>query len=193
MKKKIEEPHLTVEEIEEELSEDSKFVRFLKRTYILIIAVFMILLLLVNTNAGYHIISVASGKIVSSSFDEYTFELKNGNHVIFAPSAWDELSVMYEKNQKHEFKACLLGYKKDDSYFIEGIYIPVIYSQDVYSVTSQMCNNETIISLHSHPPLRCIFSEQDILSYNQFRAVSKDGMIGLMCEEKRLSFYGYNQ
>ena len=173
--------------------EESPVKRFLKRTYIVIIALFLILLLIVNTNTGYHLISLFSGKIVSSTLQEdYSFDLRYGGKVFFEKNIYDVLRDIYIRNQKTEFKVCLTGDKEDNNYLITGLYTPKIYAQDVFSVTSQICNNSTIISLHSHPPLRCIFSEQDITSYNRFKQINSDGMIGLMCGEERLSFFGYD-
>ncbi len=181
-----------IKDIQEEIKEDSKILRIIKKAYIIIIALILVLLLIVNTNTGYHLISFFSGKIVSSNLNEdYTFDLKFGGKVIFNETIWNDLGYIYDTNRKHEFKVCLTGHKQENSYYVTGLYMPKIYSQDVYSVHSQVCNNETIISLHSHPPLRCIFSEQDIVSYNQFNRINPDPIIGLMCGETRLSFFGY--
>ncbi len=174
-----------------EEEEESRLKKFLKRSYILIVCFFLAFLFLVNTDAGYHVISVLNGKIVSTSLaDDYTLNLNSGIKVIFSKVAFERLSQVYYANQKHEFKACLTGEKKNSSYYIYGLYIPEIYAQDVFSVTAQLCNSSTIISLHSHPPLRCIFSEQDMKSYQLLRINNPEGMLGLMCGEKRFSFYG---
>ena len=179
-------------DIQEEVKEDNKLVKLLKRTYIVIIALILVLLLLMNTNTGYHLISFFSGKIVSSNLNQdFTFDLKFGGKVVFNETVWINLGYIYDTNRKYEFKVCLTGHKQDNSYYVTGLYMPKIYGQTVYSVQSQVCNNETVISLHSHPPLRCIFSEQDINSYNQFNRINPDAMIGLMCGETRLSFFGY--
>ncbi len=181
-------------EEEHEHEEESPIKRFLKRTYIIIIALFLIVLLIVNTNAGYHLISLFNGKIISSTLQEdYSFDLKFGGKVFFKENIYEILREIYIKNQKAEFKACLTGYKEDNNYIVTGLYTPKIYAQDVFSVTSQICNNETIISLHSHPPFRCIFSEQDITSYNRFKQINEDAIIALMCDVDRLSFFGYER
>jgi proteasome lid subunit RPN8/RPN11 len=54
-----------------------------------------------------------------------------------------------------------------------------------------MCNKETIIDLHTHPFLHCIFSNQDIDSYEKYRKYNPDAIMALMCEENRVSMYGY--
>ncbi|MBN2368740.1 hypothetical protein JXC34_06985 [Candidatus Woesearchaeota archaeon] len=174
--------------------EESRLKRFFKRAYIILLALFLVMLLLVNTNTGYHLLSVISGKIASSTLNEnYEFELRGGIKVIFQKEIFEELRTLYQNNQKNEFKVCLTGNKQNSDYVVEGAYVPEIYKQDVYSVTSQICNNETIISLHSHPPMRCIFSEQDLKSYESFRRINPDGIIALMCGEERMNFFGYKQ
>jgi hypothetical protein len=183
---------LDIEDIEDiEEKEDSPLKKFLKRGFIVFILVFMASLFIINSAPGYHVISVLSGRVVSSTLEQdYTFALRDGS-VVFEREVYEELRQMYWDNQRHEFKVCLTGEKADNDYLVQGMYIPVIISQDVYSVTAQLCNKETIISLHSHPPMRCIFSEQDIRYFNVFRDVNPEGIIGLMCGEERLTFYGY--
>jgi proteasome lid subunit RPN8/RPN11 len=182
-----------IEDIDKQ-EEESRFRKVLKKTYVLITVFLLLILFLVNTAPGYHLISVLSGKIVSSTLEEdYTFNLKYGGKVVFNKKVYENLRQIYQENQKHEFKACLQGEKKNKDYYVDGIYIPKIYSQDVFSVSSQICNSSTIISLHSHPPLRCIFSEQDIKSYNNFKQINPRAMLGLMCDEERLTFFGYEQ
>lgn len=178
--------------MDEDLPHDeSKLSRIVKRSYIIIISVIIIFLLLINTAPGYHVIYLLSGKLVSSTLNEdHTFELKNGGKVVFNKQTYETLRAIYYQNQRTEFKACLTGYKESNSYIVEDIYIPKIYDQTVFSVTSAICNSSTIISLHSHPPMRCLFSEQDIRSYNKFRQVNPDGIIGLMCNHDRITFFG---
>src|SRR3989344_1027426 len=180
-----------IEEIEN-LNQDKKLLKRLKKIYIVVIALLLAALLIMNTNAGYHIISLLSGRIVTSNLGEdYTFALKKGGLVIFEKETYEILRQMYLDNQEHEIKACLTGYRNENNYVVEGLYAPLIYRQDVYSVTSQLCNSSTIVSLHSHPPLSCIFSEQDIESYVAFKGVNPEGIIGVMCGEETITFYGY--
>lgn len=172
--------------------EESKLFKFLKRTYIVIIAFVLLTLLLVNTQTGYHLVSIISGNLVSSTLNEdYSFDLKQGGKVFFEESFWSQLSEYYKENQKYEFKLCLVGYKEEntDNFYVTNIYKPYIYKQDVFSVTSTPCNSSTIVSLHSHPPLHCIFSEQDMRSYEQFKQINPDGIVALMCDKEKFTFY----
>jgi proteasome lid subunit RPN8/RPN11 len=181
------------EEIEEDVKEESRLMKLFKKTYIIVITLIIVTLLLANTNLGYHMVTLLSGKIISSTMNpDFTFDLKYGGEVKISEPMMLRLQQLFRENQKTEFKACLLGKKEGDDYVVDDIYVPLIYKQEVYSVTSEMCSEGTIISLHSHPPMRCIFSEQDITSFNQFRQErNKDGIIALMCGEDRMSFFGY--
>ncbi len=180
------------EEKEELQREESRLLSFLKRTYIIIIAFIIITLLLVNTQVGYHIFSLISGNLVSSTLNEdYSFDIRHEGKIYFDILTWKALEDYYIQNQKYEFKLCLTGYKEENAtdYHVTGIYQPYIYKQDVFSVTSQMCNSSTIVSLHSHPPLHCIFSEQDMKSYEQFQQINPEGIVALMCDKEKMTFY----
>ena len=68
--------------------------------------------------------------------------------------------------------------------------MPKAFGQSVSHVSAELCNSNTIVALHSHPYKRCIFSEQDIKSYEAARQINPDAIIGLMCEADRFGFYG---
>ncbi len=180
-----------LEQEQKDLKEEESIVfRKLKRVYIVAIALILLALLLVNTQTGYHLINLASGNLVSSTLDEnYSFDLKQGGKVYFEQSLWNVLEQYYKDNQKAEFKLCITGQKQGMDFYTESIYQPYIYSQDVFSVTATPCNSSTIISLHSHPPLHCVFSEQDMRAYETFRQISPDGIVALMCGDQKLTFY----
>ncbi|MCM2325362.1 MAG: hypothetical protein NDI94_02775 [Candidatus Woesearchaeota archaeon] len=179
--------------IEEEIKEESKLLKAIKRGYIIIISLLLISLIFFSSSVGFHIISLFSGRIVSSPLNaDYSFDLKEGGRVVFEKDVFLGLQKIYDENQKHEIKACLLGRKDGRDYLVNSFYIPVIYNQEVYSVTAKICNSETIISMHSHPALHCIFSEQDVISFNAFRKVNPDGIIGLLCGRERMTFFGYD-
>jgi proteasome lid subunit RPN8/RPN11 len=191
----IEEIKELQEEREELKQEESKMFKFLRRTYILILVFIIFSLLLVNTHTGYHLMSLFSGQLVSSTLkDDYSFDMKQKGTVYFDQFLWENLEQYYMENQKYEFKLCLTGYKEENTtdYYVTGIYQPYIYEQDVFSVTAQLCNSSTIVSMHSHPPLRCVFSEQDMRAYEQFQKINPEGITALMCDKNRLTFYKQN-
>lgn len=177
---------------QEEIPEDSPLKKALKKIYISVIALFLVSLLVMNTGAGNHIISYLSGKVVTSRLQEGNmFELKNNGSVVFDEIAFLTLQELYKNIQKTEFKVCLTGYKKEKDYFVEGLYIPKTYDKQVYSVTAALCDNSTIISLHTHPYLHCIFSDQDIENLAAYRQSNPDVILGLMCDRDKITFYGY--
>ncbi len=171
---------------------ESKFKQVLRRTYIIVISLFIVFLFLVNTLPGYHILSLMSGRLVSSTLEEdYSFLLKDGKRVVFNPVIFESLREHYLNSQQNEIKVCLTGKKDTSTYYVTGMYIPTIYHQDFRSVSSEYCNKDTIVTLHSHPFLSCIFSDQDIKSFNEYIKFNPDALLGLMCEQERFTFYGY--
>lgn len=177
----------------EEIPEESPLQKNLRRAYIIIVALFLILLLIINTNAGAHFISVLAGKIITSKLNQdHSFNLRDSGQVIFLNQTYMALDDLYEMNQKAEFKICLTGEKIGKNYYVSGMYIPKTYGREVYSVTAAMCSSETIISLHSHPYLHCIFSNQDIDNLRVYRQVNPDMILGVMCDRDKITFYGYS-
>jgi hypothetical protein len=176
-----------IEAIEEEKKEESKLFRAIKKTYLILIALFMILLLLLNSFAGTHLMHIFAGKLESSEVKENRLTLKDGAEIVFQYPSFEVLRALFITNQKTEFKACLTGTIENKTYNVESIYIPTIYHKDVYSVTSAICNNETIIDLHSHPSLMCLFSNQDIESYYNYKKINPKAIMALMCDEKRFN------
>ena len=96
-------------------------------------------------------------------------------------------------NQKTEFSVCLIGSFFKNTYYIQELYYPEIIQQAFDHVRFKSCPNNsiknTIIVLHTHPYKNCIFSEQDINSYEQNKQSYPDIMIALMCENNRFTFY----
>lgn len=172
--------------------EESKTKKLVKKTIVISLGLLIIALIITYLIISPRILNIIEGLLVSSTLEEnYTVTLNNNSKVIFKPEVYNELKGIYWTNQKAEFKVCLLGEKISNNYYINSLYIPGVYSQDIFSVTSQPCDNKTLISLHSHPEKQCIFSEQDIKNYENFKQINRDAIIGLMCEEARFSFYGY--
>jgi|SRR3989344_2225620 len=172
--------------------EESKLHKAIKRIFIIIMALFLIMLILTYLVPGNNILSILEGRFVSVPIEEdFTANLDNGGKVVFSSSVYEELKQIYLKEQKNEFKVCLVGNKILDRYYITELRTPKTISQDVFSVYAEQCSKETLIPLHSHPFKHCIFSSQDIKSYELFKEINKDAIIGLMCEPARFNFYGY--
>ena len=184
------EEEIVKEAILEEPEEESKLKRILKRVFLAIIGLFMLFLILSYFLPGYHLLSLLEGRIVSATLQsDHTVPLKAGGKVIFVPEVYEELKQIYLSIQKTEFKVCLQGEKRGDAYHIKNIYVPETYERSFRHVSAELCDESTIIPLHSHPFMRCLFSAQDIRSYRAFRRINPEAMTGLMCAVDRFSFY----
>jgi hypothetical protein len=181
---------LLEEGLEEFKEEESEFKKALRKIYIIIIALFLVLLILANTLAGSFLVFSINGRISSVTIKDNVINFANKS-IYFEPAISDKLKQFYIDNQKTEIRLCLTGKKEGNNYNVTGIYTPEIYKKDVFSVTSRMCSRETVIDLHTHPFLHCIFSNQDITSYEKYRKYNPDAIMALMCEENRFSMYGY--
>ncbi|HLC37366.1 MAG TPA: hypothetical protein VJJ53_01145 [Candidatus Nanoarchaeia archaeon] len=183
---------MTPGKIKDEFNEEEgKLRKVIKRAFIIATALFLVMIVLTYLVPGNNMLSILEGRFVSSSIDEdFTVTLDNGRKVIFSNGVYKELKQIYFKEQKNEFKVCLIGNKIQNNYYINKLGTPRIISQDVFSVYAEQCSKETLIPLHSHPFKHCIFSSQDIKSYEIFKEINKDAILGLMCEPARFSFYG---
>jgi hypothetical protein len=192
MKKTVEEIH---QEIFDEVmavpkqKENQALIRILK-ILLAIAALGIICLLLITYLGNGTFFEFLQGRITSVTVqDGNSITLKNGAIIIFQNNTVHQLDELFKQNQKTEFRACLVGKIIDNQLIVNGIYIPTTYDQTVYSVTSAVCDINTIISLHSHPVDHCVFSEQDIRSYEQYKNTNPDMILGLMCNNNRFSFY----
>jgi hypothetical protein len=169
-----------MEEIVEELPEEEP-----KKKWLAILAAIFLLSIVVVYFLPGDVFSVLQGRLESSKLDGFEAEY-DGGKVIFDKAVYEMLREIYINNQKTETKVCLTGEKVGDDYYINGIEIPEIFSATVYQVISEGCG-DALIPMHTHPFRHCLFSEQDIKSYESLS--NKDAMIGLMCEIDRFSFY----
>jgi len=178
-------------EEEHEDYEESPIKRIIKRTVLLLLGVFLIVLMISYFVFGGTMRPIVMSYFISFSLDdEFSAALPNAR-VIFDAGAYEELKQIYFKEQKNEFKVCLQGEKRGNDYYVTGLKVPKMFSQSFNRVVSEFCDEGTIIPLHSHPRLSCGFSQQDIRSYEQFLSINPDAIIGLMCETNKFNFYGY--
>lgn len=183
---------MVLEGIEKEFNEEeSKLNKIIKKVLITILALFLVVLVLSYLVPGTNLLSILEGRFVSSPLDNFTIILEGGGSVVFEKEVYEELRTIYLKEQKNEFKVCLLGNKTNDIYYIKELESPKTFSKDVFSVSAEQCRKETLIPLHGHPFKHCIFSEQDVESFKEFKKINKDSIMGLMCEKGRFGFYGY--
>ncbi len=178
-----------LKDIPENAPEEGELKRKLRRIFVVSVAVFLISLFIVYLIPGYHILSIIEGRLVSTKLEGTTINLKEGKRVIFESGAYAALKEVYLKDLKNEFAACLEGHKSGKDYIVTEISIPRTIEKSVFHVKADLCGQDTIIALHSHPYKSCIFSGQDVDYYYAFKSVNPDGMIGLMCESDRFTFY----
>ena len=109
--------------------------------------------------------------------------------IIFAGNTYESLKSFYLKNQFSEVALCLTGEINNKEYIINSFYQPKTFFQTPISVNSQQCNKETIITMHTHPFKNCLFSQQDIISYNNYKKTNPNAITAIMCDTNRFAFY----
>lgn len=167
--------------------------KVIKKTVLLMIGLFLFYLVISYMGIGPEIIDIIHGQIASENIqyngENYYFTL-NATTVLFTPNLYSDILQLYAMNQKTEFIACLYGTYDNGTYLLNELAVPEIYSQTVFRVVSAGCNG-ALVTLHSHPYKHCLFSEQDIASYNAFAAANDHGLYAMMCEEERFNWIGY--
>jgi hypothetical protein len=159
----------------------------IKRIFVIIIALFLIFLMLsfavVTFPVDDIIVSLTSSAKIQDGLVQQDIEIQ------FNTNTYDELLEIYNDQQAHEFKVCLLGEIQEEVYHIDQIIIPITFSQTFNQVVSEPCPQETLIALHSHPFNHCIASEQDLNNLEEAKKVNPDAVIGIMCAPERFNFY----
>ncbi len=173
---------------EEKDTEESHIWKIIRRIFLIIIGLFLLILILTTTGLQ-HAIEKSIVSVVLQ--DNYALSLPNNTIVVFTEEAYLELWDYYASHQKQEFAVCLYGNLENKTYIITTVSVPETFSATLYQVIFEGCDASAIISLHSHPYSECVFSEQDIASYKKFAQKNPYGMTAIMCEETRFSFYGY--
>ncbi len=171
-----------------EVLEESKLKKIIKRTIIILLSFFLMYLFLSIFLFGYNIFSIFEGRIESAQLMNNQIQWKD-YAIIFENDTYTRLTTIYLETQKTEFKVCLRGFKEQNTFYIQDLYIPKTEEQTFNTVEAEICDKNTIISLHSHPFKHCIFSAQDITNFHDVHIVNKDALIGLMCEKDRFTFY----
>ena len=183
-------------DVENDVSEESRLSRILKRFALFVIGVFLVYLSLTYLGIGPYMLQIFEGQIVSTAVNEnFTVFIGNQTTVIFEEEVYHELLVYYIAHQRYEFAACFFGnltfIDEEKTYFLTSMEIPHMYSQSLHRVISTGCSTETLVSMHTHPYKHCLFSGQDIESFFIFQERAPNGLYALMCEEDRFTFYGY--
>ncbi|MFA6888629.1 MAG: Mov34/MPN/PAD-1 family protein [Candidatus Woesearchaeota archaeon] len=167
--------------------------KVVKKTVLIIMGLFLLYLTISYIGFGSEIINIIHGQLASEKIqqtDNYYYFTLNTTTVIFSNALYEQILLLYETNQQHEFIACLYGTYENETYTLTELAVPEIYSQSVFRVVSAGCD-KALVTLHSHPYKHCLFSDQDIISYNSFAAENDNGLYAMMCEENRFNWIGY--
>ncbi len=160
-----------------------------KKPFLILIGI--VLIILIFTYLTPELPFYLQGRLATHEVQsDSTINLPNGERIVFNAAVYEQLRSMYRAFETHEFKACLEGKKIGNTYVVHELNLPKTYSESVYHVTSELCDNETIIDLHSHPPDHCIISEQDEKSQAYFKTINPEALGAVMCSETRFGFYG---
>lgn len=123
---------------------------------------------------------------------DFSIDIKNieyAEKLIFINNSYSKLLEVYDENIQLEFKACLLGYIEEKDYIISEIFIPEMSLQTATKVISEPCPSETLVSLHSHPELHCLPSDQDMVSYIKLKESNEKAILAVMCSKERFNFF----
>ena len=189
---KIEEDIERVAQEEERKKDNDQttFQKVLNKAVMIAISVFLLLLVVSYMFGGGYLMPVLESKIFGFSLNQdLVIVLPNDARIVMDPNVYEELVQVYLGQQKHEFKACLIGEKHGQVYYVNDLKIPEMISQSFSQVVSKGCSADTIISLHSHPRMWCRFSEQDLRTHEQFLQINPDALAAVMCDTNRFNFY----
>jgi len=170
----------------------------IKKILLVLSAVFLILLMITLSLPVNTMSSLLASIQLSPNPPDYIALVGNGTLVI-KHGVYNTLLDRYFEEQRKEFKACLLGEKQVDGegseqeiiYYVDGIYFPVIKDNGHTFVLAELCNEETLIDLHTHPYLSCFFSDVDLNSLKTVQQINPDAFISLMCGTDRFNFAWY--
>ena len=161
----------------------------IKRFFIYVFTIFTLVIVVLYMLMANDFHDILAGLLVSTTItNDFKMEYKDYT-ITFAKDVYKNLKNLYFANARNEFKACLSGTVKDNNYLITSLEVPLIYSQSVFHITSSTCKEGTLIDLHSHPYKHCVFSQQDIVSYDLIKKSNPDILLALMCEPDRFTFY----
>ena len=156
----------------------------IKKFLVCIIAITIIILLLTYITIDIGMLNqLTASKIINNKtkFKDLTIEFTN--------NTYKQILNIYLDQQPNEIKLCLLGTIKDKTYTITKIIQPKIIHQEFSKVESIPCPKQTIIDLHSHPRKSCIFSQQDIKSYNINKQNNPNLLMAVLCDHNKINFY----
>ncbi|MFT4261199.1 MAG: hypothetical protein ACMXX9_02080 [Candidatus Woesearchaeota archaeon] len=159
-----------------------------KKYYIILIALFSVLLMASYIYLSFPVYGIIAGQIESQKINENVISTRDIK-IIFENQTNQIVFDAYHDNPDVETSLCLEGYRQNNNYYITYAYMPVIYSQSYTHVSHAPCSNETIAMFHTHPYKSCIASRQDIQTLRQNQDKNPDIIMIIMCEPQRFSVY----
>ncbi len=160
----------------------------LRKTFIIIIGIFSILLILSFLYLEFPLFGIIWGQMESKPLQQNAIFVGNIT-VFFDAAALNTIQTEYANNQKAETSLCLLGSIQDNYYHITSAYKPVIITQSFSQVTFVPCSNDTIIMFHTHPYKSCIASDVDLNTLKENKLNNPYLLMIIMCEPSRFSIY----
>ena len=146
--------------MEEDELEESRLFKILK----FIIGLFLVLLMLSWLIPNDVVQSLIEQKQINEN------RIESGKiTVLFEKDVYQNLKEVYLQNQLTELSLCLQGKIINGTYSISSFYQPETFFATPISVATSKCDENTIITLHTHPFNNCLFSYQDVISYSSYR------------------------
>ncbi len=157
---------------------------FGQKVFAIIAAILLIFYFIVDQRAQ----DVIVGWTESEQYDKRTFSSENRT-VSFTEDAWNVLQRHWEETREREFRLCLRGDIQESRYTVRSVYEPEITHSSVFHISSAPCPSRTVVDLHSHPPGRCVASQQDVAHIEQVRERDPRVLLAVMCGPERISLY----
>jgi len=160
-----------------------------KKVIIITLACLLIILFLTYIIANSIGLNILSGFISSKQTQGNQLDFTAGGKIEFMNNSLEQLQLLFAQNPNKEFKSCLKGSVFNDTYIINQVYIPKIYSQEVNEVISDPCSDDSLVDLHSHPKNHCLPSQQDFITFKHFKSRQPLGLMIVMCTPNRFAVY----
>jgi len=154
----------------------------------LFVTIFSVLLILSYFYITFPVYGILFGQIESQKINENTITSKNVN-IVFLNQTHLKVFDTYSKNKGVETTLCMQGTINQNTYFIEQVYTPTIYSQSFRHVTHAPCSDDTIAMFHTHPYKQCVASNTDIKTLRKNQETNPEIIMIIMCQEDRFSIY----
>ena len=170
-----------------ELEEGHKRNKRIKKIFIRLSAIFLILLMISFLYLSAPVYTYVYGIVGSSKLNENNEAIfKNQILVRFNEETLTFLQELYNP-LGDERAVCLLGEKKGNTYEITSYYKPVVFDRAWNMVSHEPCSQETLIMLHTHPLKRCNPSRTDKNTLRITQHTKPDIIMLVMCGNRRFS------